>query len=162
MTGAISTVLPDSSGHGVASIYAELARDREWLQAGRTLTPDEYADMRRTLAGWTAHDRTFTDVRELSGPPSLLIGGTNPYYGKTLAYLTSHAAEPIVFFHFWKGSDPQAERTWPPCTTNLSCWPSAPEEERSRTPSCSRRKATGAIPPDIHWAAPRPSSGYGS
>ncbi|MEU8399607.1 hypothetical protein AB0C28_30865 [Nonomuraea sp. NPDC048892] len=114
VTGAISTVLPDSSGHGVASIYAELAHDREWLQADRTLTPDEYADMRRTLVGWAAHDRTFTDVRELFGPPSLLIGGTNPYFGKTLAYLTSHAAAPIVFFHFWNGSDSQAEKTRPP------------------------------------------------
>jgi hypothetical protein len=37
-------------------------------------------------------------------PPSVLCGGTNPLYGKTLGYLTEAPEEPMVFFHLWNGT----------------------------------------------------------
>ncbi|MGW0805421.1 hypothetical protein [Nonomuraea sp. NPDC002799] len=114
VTGALSSVLPDSRDDGVASIYAELAHDHGWLQADRTLTTEDHASLRRTLNTWTAHDRTLTEVREEFGPPSVLLGGTNPFYGKTLAYLTEQATEPIIFFHLWNGTSGEIETTWHP------------------------------------------------
>ncbi|MGN9840193.1 hypothetical protein ACTMTI_18915 [Nonomuraea sp. H19] len=53
-------------------------------------------------------------MREEFGPPSLLLGGTNPFYGKTLAYLTEQATEPIIFLHLWNGSPDETETTWHP------------------------------------------------
>jgi hypothetical protein len=113
VTGALSTVLPDASEDGVASIYAELAHDRGWLQADRTLTTEEHGSLRRELIAWAAHDHTLTEVRDDFGPPSVLLGGTNPFYGRTLAYLTEQATEPIIFFHLWNGTTRQTEPTWP-------------------------------------------------
>ncbi|AQZ70396.1 unnamed protein product [[Actinomadura] parvosata subsp. kistnae] len=112
VTGALATVLPDPCDDGVASIYAELAHDRGWLQADRTLTTEEHASLRRKLIAWTAHDRTLTDVREEFGPPSVLLGGTNPCFGMTLAYLTGQVTEPIIFFHLWNGGPDETEMIW--------------------------------------------------
>ncbi|MBB6347684.1 hypothetical protein FHU36_004229 [Nonomuraea muscovyensis] len=114
VTGALNRVLPDLRDDGVASIYTELARDRGWLQADRTLTLEEHGSLRRELIAWAAHDRTLTEVREEFGPPSVLLGGTNPFYGKTLAYLTARATEPIIFFHLWNGTSRPTETTWHP------------------------------------------------
>jgi hypothetical protein len=68
--------------------------------------------MRRKLIAWAAPDRTFTEVREDFGPPSVLLGGTQPFYGKTLAYPTIQATEPIIFFHLWNGGTDETETTW--------------------------------------------------
>jgi hypothetical protein len=86
-------------------------------------------------------------VRELFGPPSLLIGGTNPFFGKTLAYLTSHATEPITFFHFWNGSDPQAERARPriydePVLLAVGAGRGAFKDTFTFTPEGGRRRPT--------------------
>ncbi|MEV5498623.1 hypothetical protein AB0M50_24815 [Nonomuraea fuscirosea] len=78
VTGAFAAVLPRPCDDGVASIYAELAHDAGWLQADRTLTEEDHASLRRKLTTWAAHDRTLTDVQEEFGPPSILLGGTNP------------------------------------------------------------------------------------
>ncbi|MER5327107.1 hypothetical protein ABT003_48240, partial [Streptosporangium roseum] len=59
-------------------------------------------------------DRVLSEVLETFGPPSVLFGGNNPLYGKTLGYLTEQAKEPMLFFHLWNGTDPGAESTWPP------------------------------------------------
>ncbi|GAA5040768.1 hypothetical protein GCM10023259_008680 [Thermocatellispora tengchongensis] len=114
VTGAFGTVLPGSCENDVASIYAELAHDQGWLRSDRTLTAGEYASLRRALSAWTAHDRTLTEVRQTFGPPSVIFGGDNPFYGKTLAYLTESATEPIIFFHLWNGSSRKAGSTWSP------------------------------------------------
>ncbi|MFI9597701.1 hypothetical protein [Nonomuraea sp. NPDC052265] len=103
VTGALATVLPHPCDDGVASIYAELAYDAGWLQADRTLTSEDHASLRRKLTAWAAHDRTLTDVQEEFGQPFILLGGTNPCFGKTLAYLTEQVTEPIIFFHLWNG-----------------------------------------------------------
>ncbi|TXK40961.1 hypothetical protein [Nonomuraea sp. C10] len=112
--GAFRTVLPDAGEDGVASVYAELAHDRGWLLADRTLTAGEYGSLRRELIAWTAHDRTLTEVQEALGPPSVLLGGTNPFYGKTLAYMTAQATEPIIFLNLWNGTSGSRETTWHP------------------------------------------------
>ncbi|MET8956860.1 hypothetical protein ACWEO4_40760 [Streptomyces sp. NPDC004393] len=45
------------------------------------------------------------------GPPSVLIGGTNSFCGKTLAYVSEKEDDPIVSFHLWNGS---TSGSWPP------------------------------------------------
>jgi hypothetical protein len=112
VTGALAAVLPRPCDDGVASIYAELAHDAGWLQADRTLTEEDHASLRRKLTIWAAHDRTLTDVQEEFGPPSILLGGTNPHFGKTLAYLTEQATEPIIFFHLWNGGPDETDKIW--------------------------------------------------
>lgn len=56
----------------------------------------------------------YGDVLEAFGPPSVLLGGTNPRYGKTLGYLAPDSAEPIIWFHLWNGTDPGCEPGRPP------------------------------------------------
>lgn len=102
-----------------ASVYAELVRRRGWLRSDRILTADEYADLRRTVIDWVASDRTWTDVTSEYGQPSILFGGTNPLYGKTLAYMSDEPNEPMVAFHFWNGPESGAETTWPPAHPEL-------------------------------------------
>ncbi|MEU9186131.1 hypothetical protein AB0D14_16590 [Streptomyces sp. NPDC048484] len=96
-----------------ASVYAEFAHRRGWLAPDRVLTPDEYRTLRDRARSWAGEDRVWADVTAEFGPPSMLIGGTNPYYGKTLGYLGEGIEEPIVFFHLWNGSAPDAEASWP-------------------------------------------------
>ncbi|SEU34901.1 hypothetical protein SAMN05421811_112140 [Nonomuraea wenchangensis] len=145
VTGALATVLPDLRDDGVASIYAEAAHDRGWLQADRTLTTEDHASLRRRITAWAAHDRTLTEVREEFGPPSVLLGGTNPFYGKTFAYLTDQATEPIIFFHLWNGCPDDTGTTWRPVHDEpvllaVRCGRGAFKETFSFTPEGSRRR----------------------
>ncbi|WP_214108635.1 hypothetical protein [Acrocarpospora catenulata] len=110
VAGAFSSVIPGRDDNAVASIYAEFARDRGWLDVERTLTGEEYASLRRELATWTAQDRILADVHEAFGPPSVLFGSTNPHFGSTLAYLTERTTEPMVFFHLWNGTSDEPVR----------------------------------------------------
>ncbi|MFE5587626.1 hypothetical protein [Kitasatospora sp. NPDC056531] len=112
--GAFQDFLPADHGDSVASVYAEFAHRQGWLKADRVLNTAEYASMRDTIASWAAHDRVWPDVTSAFGPPSVLIGGTNPSYGKTLGYLTENVSAPMVFFHLWNGTDPGTEPSWPP------------------------------------------------
>jgi hypothetical protein len=43
------------------------------------------------------------------GEPSMLIGGSNPRYPKTLVYAAAHADSPLIFFHLWNGGRPEAD-----------------------------------------------------
>ncbi|MDP9843420.1 hypothetical protein [Streptosporangium lutulentum] len=115
VTGAFRALLvPDAYEYGVASVYAEFVRARGWLEADRVLTADEYESMRQELSIWVAQDRVLSEVLETFGAPSVLFGGSNPLYGKTLGYLTEQVEEPMLFFHLWNGTAPDAESTWPP------------------------------------------------
>ncbi|MGA4992291.1 hypothetical protein [Nonomuraea bangladeshensis] len=145
VTGALATVLPDLRHDGVASIYAELAHDRGWLEADRTLTSEDHACLRRRITAWAAHDRTLSEVREEFGPPSVLLGGTNPFYGKTFAYLTEQATEPIVFFHLWNGCSDETATTWRPIHDEpillaVRCGRGAFKDTFTFTPEGSRRR----------------------
>lgn len=96
----------------VASVYAEFARGRGWLEPDRVLTAGDHARVRAEAPAWAAEDRTWSDVTAEFGEPALLLGGTNPFYGKALGYFGPDLSEPVVWFHLWNGGDPDG--TWPP------------------------------------------------
>ncbi|PXX62469.1 hypothetical protein DFR70_107338 [Nocardia tenerifensis] len=112
--GALQRHLPDGLHSALPSMYAEAARQRGWLRLDRTLTDDEYAAVRSSIGTFVAENRTWHDVEETFGPPSVLFGGTNPLYEKTLAYGTQHTADPMIFFHLWNGAEPGSDESWPP------------------------------------------------
>ncbi|WP_240930035.1 hypothetical protein [Streptomyces coryli] len=76
----------------MASAYAEFARRCGWLRPDRVLGAQ--------------------DVTAEFGAPSVLFGGSNPLYGKTLGYLSEDPEQPIVFFHLWNGAAEPGG--WPP------------------------------------------------
>ncbi|MEU8622012.1 hypothetical protein [Streptomyces sp. NPDC048623] len=113
LTHAFDEFLPRDDGYGMASLYAEFARRQGWLTDDRLLTGEEYTRLRATVEGWAASDRTWSDVTGRYGQPSVLIGGTNPYFGKVLGYFTEDVGQPMVFFHLWNGTD-GPDAPWPP------------------------------------------------
>ncbi|MEV0032212.1 hypothetical protein [Nocardia sp. NPDC050793] len=117
-TGARGALLRELPRNGIvtalASMYAEAARNRGWLVLDRALTRDEYTELCAATARFTDRDRTFSEAIDAFGEPSVLFGGSNPFYGKTLAYATADATDPMVVFHFWNGADPEAAQNWPP------------------------------------------------
>ncbi|MET8413723.1 hypothetical protein ABZV34_37830 [Streptomyces sp. NPDC005195] len=100
--------------YGIASVYAEFAHRRGWLKPDRVLDRDEYAVLQGGVRQWADEDRVWKDVVDEFGPPSMVFGSSNPYYGKTLGYLTENPEEPMVSFHLWNGGAPEAEQSWPP------------------------------------------------
>ncbi|MFB7617208.1 hypothetical protein [Kitasatospora sp. NPDC056181] len=112
--GAFEDFLPADHGTSVASVYAEFAHRQGWLEADRLLDAAEYDSMLATIDSWATHDRVWADVTSAFGPPSVLFGSTNPYYGKTLGYVTTDPSAPMLFFHLWNGTDPGADSSWPP------------------------------------------------
>ncbi|MFD7408692.1 hypothetical protein ACFV7R_39995 [Streptomyces sp. NPDC059866] len=114
VNGAFEVFLPAGHDTSVASVYAEFAHRQGWLKLDRALSADEYATMLAGIDSWAAQDRLWADVTSTFGTPSVLFGSTNPYYGKTLGYATADRSEPMLFFHLWNGTDPDAEPSWPP------------------------------------------------
>ncbi|MBD0694126.1 hypothetical protein BG452_02715 [Streptomyces sp. CBMA123] len=113
-SGAFQDVFPAQADCcEVASVYAEFAQRRGWLKPDRVLTAEEYEALTGRVRGWAAVDRTWTDVTVEFGPSSVLFGGNNPLYGKTLGYLSENPQHPMVVFHLWNGNEPGAE-PWPP------------------------------------------------
>ncbi|MFD9392755.1 hypothetical protein ACFWBB_19185 [Streptomyces sp. NPDC060000] len=96
----------------LASVYAEFARRRGWLAPDRVLGADVHARVRDRAHAWAAENRTWSDVTAEFGEPALLLGETNPSYGKTLGYFGPDLAEPVVWFHLYNGTEPEGE--WPP------------------------------------------------
>jgi hypothetical protein len=114
VTGAVQRVLGQGTEDVMASVYAEIAHRRTWLTLDEELSPAEYDHMRETFRPWCAHDRSHGDVLAVFGPPSMLLGGSNPLYPKTLAYGTARPGDPLIFFHLWNGTEPGTTTTWPP------------------------------------------------
>jgi hypothetical protein len=113
-SGAFQEVFPKQADCAeVASVYAEFAQQRGWLRPDRVLTGEEYEVLTERVRRWAAVDRTWADVTAEFGPCSVLFGGNNPLYGKTLGYLSEDPRQPMVVFHLWNGSEPGAE-SWPP------------------------------------------------
>ncbi|MGW7261416.1 hypothetical protein [Streptomyces sp. NPDC054834] len=114
VTGAFRDLIP---GHnyecGMASVYADFAKQRGWLKPDRVLTEEAYEGLKGRVRQWAREDRTWADVTAEFGPPSVLFGGTNPLYGKTLGYLSKDLKQPIVAFHLWNGSAPGTQ-SWRP------------------------------------------------
>ncbi|MGW6062010.1 hypothetical protein [Streptomyces sp. NPDC055189] len=117
VTGAFQGFVPGRYDDGMASVYAEFAQRRGWLRPDRVLTADEYRALRSRARSWAREDRVWSDVTEEFGAPSVLFGGTNPLYGKTLGYLGEGGQGGqggLVSFHLWNGSAADAESSWPP------------------------------------------------
>ncbi|MFI9543910.1 hypothetical protein ACIHAR_08200 [Streptomyces sp. NPDC052016] len=70
--------------HDEASVYAEFARRRGRLVPDRVMAADAYVSLREGVRAWAEEDRTWPDVVEEFGEPSVLLGGASPYFGKTL------------------------------------------------------------------------------
>jgi hypothetical protein len=114
VSGAFRDVLPGRSHDcDVASVYAEFALRRGWLKPDRVLEKEDHDALRARVRRWAAEDRTWADVTAEFGAPSVLFGGTNPLYGKTLGYLSEDPGQPMVVFHLWNGAAAGAD-TWPP------------------------------------------------
>jgi len=114
VTGAMQRHLPKPAESAIVSIYAETAHRRGWLATDHPLSISEYQAVRTSYRAWTSQNRTLGDVLEVFGPPSILLGGKNPLYSKTLGYFSTNPREPITWFHLWNGTDPDVEPTWPP------------------------------------------------
>ncbi|MGY5061015.1 hypothetical protein ACWDFR_44425 [Streptomyces sp. 900105755] len=89
-----------------ASVYAEIAHRQGWLRLDRTLTSAEHDAIRRVSATWCRKDRLLSDIVTAFGPPSVLFGGNNPNYPKTLAYATDRPDDNLLCFHLWNSFVP--------------------------------------------------------
>ncbi|MFC4016617.1 hypothetical protein ACFOW4_01440 [Micromonospora sp. GCM10011542] len=100
--GAYSYILPaDALRDATASVYAEIAHRLGWLELDRALSEAESHHLSTDVGGWVTQDRTLSEVVETFGPPSLWIGGTNPFYPKTLAYTAADPDHNLICFHLW-------------------------------------------------------------
>lgn len=115
VAGAMRRHLPAGLAESaMVSIYAETAHRRGWLTSDHPPRGSEYQAVRTGYHAWASQDRTYDDVLEAFGPPSILLGRKNPRYSKTLGYVPASHTEPIIWFHLWNGTDLDAEPTWPP------------------------------------------------
>ncbi|MFD7137286.1 hypothetical protein [Streptomyces sp. NPDC059894] len=104
--GAFQDLWGDAHEGAVASVYAEIAHRQGWLRLDRTLTSAEYDKILRTSETWCRKDRLLSDVVTAFGPPSVLFGGTNPRYPKTLGYATDRRDDTLLCFHLWNSFVP--------------------------------------------------------
>jgi hypothetical protein len=105
VAGACQHQMPGPQQDAAMSVYAEFARGQGWLRTDRQLDAEAYRGLRVGLADWTAQDRSWPDVRATFGRPSLMIGGRNPAWSKTLCYAPADPGEPMVIFHLWNEPD---------------------------------------------------------
>ncbi|HWU05640.1 MAG TPA: hypothetical protein VN520_04445 [Streptomyces sp.] len=99
--GAFQNLWGDTHEGAVASVYAESAHRLGWLRLDRTLTSSEYDEIRHTNKTWCRKDRFLSDVTTAFGPPSVIFGGNNPNYPKTLVYATGRRDDSLLCFHLW-------------------------------------------------------------
>ncbi|MFI0811851.1 hypothetical protein [Streptomyces echinatus] len=104
--GAFQALWGDTHEGAVASVYAEIAHRQGWLRLDRTLTSAEHDEIRRVTGTWCRKDRLLSDVVTTFGPPSVLFGGNNPNYPKTLAYATDQRDDTLLCFHLWNSFAP--------------------------------------------------------
>ncbi|MGI5222458.1 hypothetical protein [Nocardia sp. CA-290969] len=159
LKGALCGLLPENVvTNAVASMYAEAAQARTWLRLDRTLAHSEMTELRKRVHSFAAEDHSWSEVVAAFGEPSVLIGGSNRHYGKTLAYATADATDPMVFFHLWNGTEPGSQPSWPPARPEpvllairygSAKWPDAfvftPQGNRLRH---HRRVSAGAVSTD--------------
>ncbi|MFB7383910.1 hypothetical protein ACFC0A_41625, partial [Kitasatospora purpeofusca] len=66
---------------------------------------------RRVSETWCRKDRLLSDIVTAFGPPSVLFGGNNPNYPKTLAYATDQRDDTLLCFHLWNSFAPAPSTT---------------------------------------------------
>ncbi|MDT7843063.1 hypothetical protein [Streptomyces justiciae] len=120
--GVFRELIRGRDEHDVASVYAEFAHQRRWLHADRLLDARTHESLMGRASEWAAQDRQWPDVVAEFGEPSILFGGTNPRYGKTLAYVSEDPGHPLVFFHLWNGDLDEASPTWKPSYEQPVLW----------------------------------------
>jgi hypothetical protein len=101
VTGAFKRLIPGDVTNAVSSLFAEEARDRDWLTLDRTLTADEYESLRGDLTTWAQQDRSHGDVLDAFGPPSIWFGSRQPRHGKALGYFPERREDPAIVIHLW-------------------------------------------------------------
>jgi hypothetical protein len=103
VTGAFQRLWGDGHEGAVSSVFAEVAHRQGWLALDRTLSSTEYDQMLISSRSWCTQDRFLSEVSATFGPPSVLFGGTNPNFPKTLAYATGRSEDALICFHLWNG-----------------------------------------------------------
>ncbi|XVU29044.1 hypothetical protein ACQPZJ_18860 [Actinoplanes sp. CA-054009] len=112
--GAFARVLPGHDDDGaVGSVYAEVAWRLGWLTIDRVVPADEHRRL-RVETDWCARDRDLDEVLDEFGPPSVLCGGGNPRFSKTVVYAAADRTCGLVSLHFagtydWESPQPQPE-----------------------------------------------------
>lgn len=102
VNGAYGNLLPaDALRDATASIYAGIAHRCGWLDLDRTLSTAEYQRLAADIGEWVTKDRTLSQVLDRFGAPSLWVGGTNPFWPKTLCYATASPYDELICFHLW-------------------------------------------------------------
>lgn len=84
--GGVQDVLTGYQGHqeAVASVYAEVAWRYDWLLVDRLMPGEVHERLRTEAAEWCSRDWHLDEVLTELGPPSVLCGGSNPRFAKTL------------------------------------------------------------------------------
>ncbi|WP_433259326.1 hypothetical protein ACQPYK_49875 (plasmid) [Streptosporangium sp. CA-135522] len=101
VTGALAQILGRGTDDAVASVYADLAHRRNWLRLYRLLSATDYDEMRERIDLLCRTDITWSQIRERFGEPSVLFGGTNPRFPKTLGYASERPQDPLICLHLW-------------------------------------------------------------
>ncbi|WP_144120084.1 hypothetical protein [Catellatospora sichuanensis] len=113
--GAVEQVFPEHPRPDTAmtSVYAEFAHRVGWLDIDRLLSAAEHGELLARLPGWCTADRTMSDVTAAFGVPSVVFGGTNPHWPKTLIYAAG-PGQPLVCLHLWNEiTGPELQTAYP-------------------------------------------------
>jgi hypothetical protein len=105
VSGALTTVLGSATDDAVASVYADVAHRCGWLHLDHCLSAEDYDAMAGAVAAICRADIGWSRLRERFGEPSVLFGGTNPRYPKTLGYAGPRSGDPLICFHLWNTGD---------------------------------------------------------
>jgi len=73
------------------------------------MSADDYNKMRDDIAATCRAGSSWSRLRERFGEPSILFGGTNPRYPKTLGYASERPQDPLICFHLWNDHDTHPE-----------------------------------------------------
>ncbi|KDN87701.1 hypothetical protein [Kitasatospora cheerisanensis] len=110
MAALLRYCFPQPEVHVVAAEYGAAAHERGWLRLDRALRTDEYTSLVETTEGWAETDRTFDDVVQVYGRPSVVFGDQDPRSAKTLGYASDDRTAPLTVFHFDGAGDAPSAR----------------------------------------------------
>ncbi|MCD5310723.1 hypothetical protein [Kineosporia babensis] len=104
--GAYRNLLPAALlREAAASVYAESAHRIGLLDLDRSLPVGELARLKERVEGWTAEDRSASDVIASFGEPSIWTGSRNPLHSRNISYAADQASAGFVCFHLWNTPD---------------------------------------------------------